>query len=84
MAANQILLTVYRDKNAPFDPSSGVQKYNPPQGRSFYVGGIKGVRNVTESSVTYGCITYHETDGAPREDILVTQASGTIIGLTNA
>jgi hypothetical protein len=91
MANTQIILGVFRDKNAPFNAAAGKTGYyvagttTPASvGKSFNVNTIKGIRNVTEGGVTYGSFLYHETDGAPTEEVLVIQASGTIIALTNA
>jgi hypothetical protein len=91
MANTQITLGVWRDKYAPFNASTSKTGYylsgtDTPasRGRSFNVNTIKGIRNVTEGSVTYGSFLYHETDGAPSEEVLTIQASGAIITLCNS
>jgi hypothetical protein len=88
----QILLGVFRDKTAPFNPDAGKTGYYmpgsttaaAPKGKTFNIATIKGIRNVTEGGVTYGSFLYHETDGTPTEEVLVVQASGTIITLCNS
>lgn len=81
---NEIVLAVYRDKAAPFDPSQSKTLYNPPVGRGFNVATIGKISNVVESGTTYGSFIYHETPGGVSERVLVTQASGAIITLMNA
>jgi hypothetical protein len=87
----QILLGVWRDKNAPFNPSTGKRGYylsgtdTPASvGRSFDTNSIKGIMNISEGGVTYGQFIYQLNDNSVPETVTVIQASGSIITLTNA
>jgi hypothetical protein len=89
--AKQIVLGVFRDKNAPFNPNTGKTGYyvtgtsTPASaGRSFDTNSIKGISNVVENSVTYGSFIYQLNDNSIPETVLTIQASGAIIALTNA
>jgi hypothetical protein len=89
--SKQILLGVFRDKYAPFNPNTGKTGYyvtgtsTPASvGKSFDTNSIKGIRNVSEGGVTYGSFIYQLNDNSIPEEILVIQASGSIIALTNA
>lgn len=91
MAAKQIVLGVFRDKNAPFNPDTSKTGYyvtgttTPSSiGRSFDTDTIRGLRNVVENSVTYGSFIHQLNEGSIPEEILTIQASGAIVTLTNA
>lgn len=91
MAAKQIVLGVFRDKNAPFNPDTGKKGYylsgttTPASvGRSFDTDTIKGIRNVVEGGVTYGSFIHELVPGSIVDEVLTIQASGSIIALTNA
>jgi hypothetical protein len=87
----QIVLGVWRDKNAPFNPDTGKTGYylegtSTPDsvGRSFHTACIRGLRNVTESSTTYGSFIYQLNEGSIPEEVLVIQASGAVVTLCNS
>ncbi len=82
--AEQVLLTVFRDKAAPFNPKTGKTAYDPCIGRSFNSSGISSLGDVVEDDITYTSLIYHETPGSVREQILATEASGAVITLCNA
>lgn len=89
--SKQIVLGVFRDKNAPFNPDTGKTGYylsgtsTPASvGRSFDTDTIKGIRNVVEDDVTYGSFIHQQSGGSIPEEVLTIQASGSIIALTNA
>lgn len=87
----QILVGVWRDKFAPFNPNTGLTGYyltgtsTPASvGKSFDTDTIRGIRNVVEDSVTYGSFIHQLNDGSIPTEVLTIQASGAIIALTNA
>lgn len=89
--SKQIVLGVFRDKYAPFNPDTGKTGYyvtgttTPASvGKSFDTDTIKGIRNVVENSVTYGSFIHQQSEGSIPEEVLTIQASGAIIALTNA
>lgn len=89
--SKQILVGVWRDRFAPFNPNTGLTGYyltgtNTPAstGKSFDTDTIKGIRNVVEGGVTYGSFIHQLNDGSIPYDVLTIQASGDIIALTNA
>lgn len=89
--AKQIVLGVWRDKYAPFNPNTCKTGYyvtgtSTPdsKGRSFDTNSIKGVMNITEDDVTYGQFIYQLNDNSIPETVTTIQASGAIIALTNA
>lgn len=89
--SKQIVLGVFRDKHAPFNPDTGKKGYylsgtsTPASiGRSFDTDTIKGIRNVVEGGVTYGAFIHEVVQGSIVDEVLTIQASGDIIALTNA
>jgi hypothetical protein len=87
MAANsintQIILGVYRDKDAPFSATLGKCAYVPTVGKTFHSEGIKNIHSEVESSVTYGAFDYFKTESSTPDKVLVIQASGTILAQCN-
>lgn len=89
--SKQILVGVWRDKYAPFNPETGLTGYyltgttTPASvGRSFDTNTIRGIKNVVENSVTYGQFIHQLNEGSIPETVWTIQASGSIIALTNA
>jgi hypothetical protein len=89
--AKQIVLGVFRDKFAPFNPNTSKTGYyvsgtSTPSsvGKSFDTDTIKGIRNVVEGGVTYGSFIHQQSEGSIPSEVLTIQASGAIIALTNA
>lgn len=87
----QILLGVWRDSAAPFNPNTGKKGYyltgtsTPASvGKTFHTACIRGIRNETEGGVTYGSFIYQLNEGSIPETVLTIQASGAIITLCNA
>jgi hypothetical protein len=91
MAAKQIVLGVFRDQYAPFNPNTGKTGYyltgtsTPASvGKSYDTDTIRGIRNVVEGGVTYGSFIHQLNPGSVPAEVLTIQASGAIITLTNA